>query len=150
MRAREHAAHERDEAMRLSLAARFFPAVALLCALLPRDAAAQLYRPERLHPSEAAAPMLNLSLSPASIQALNDELEDDLRALDAFSGGRRGIDRFPRGHEAHGSWRLYGRFYLVNFQNKIDRPGSSTSFTWRRTGPKIGGTRIFIAVHRKF
>lgn len=123
---------------------------ALAAALLaPLDAASQLYRPERLHPADGG-PSLTLMLSSSGVHAINTEFDDDFRALDAFNGGKRGIDRFPRGYEANGGWKLYGRFYLVNFQNNLDQRESATKFSWRRSGPKIAGSRIFIAVHRKF
>jgi hypothetical protein len=94
---------------------------------------------------------MNLSLSSASIQVLNDELDDDLRALDAFSNmKRRGMDSLRTSYEAKGGWKLYGRVYLVNFQNNINDREASTRFSWRRSGPKIAGSRIFVAVHRKF
>jgi hypothetical protein len=96
------------------------------------------------------APELNLSLSSAAVDALNRDFEDDFRTLDAFGSGRRGIDRFPRDHLAAGNWKVYGRFFLVNFQNEIGNPTDTTRITWRRTGPSIKKSRIYIGFHRQF
>lgn len=110
---------------------------------------AQMYRPERLLASDHG-PAANLMLSSAAVRALDAEL-DDLRALGAFGGGKRGIDRFPRPVEVEGPrWTVYGRFYLVNFRNHIDEPDARMQFTWRRTGPRISGSRIYIGAHFRF
>ena len=124
--------------------------VSALALGVPAYCAAQAYRPDFSLAAEPA-PGVNLALSAAAIDSLNREFDDDFRALDAFGSGKRGMDRFPRGQVAkQQSWKLYGRFYLVNFQNKIGIPGDETRFTWRRTGPGIRKSRIYIAVHRQF
>jgi hypothetical protein len=122
----------------------------LLSVLLwPGSCAAQMYRPEPLQ-SFDAAPATTLMLSSAAVRALDADLEE-LRAPGAFGGGKRGIDRFPRPADEEGpKWTLYGRFYLVNFRNEVDEPGARTQFTWRRTGPRIAGSRIYVGAHFRF
>jgi hypothetical protein len=111
--------------------------------------AAQMYRPERLQ-SFDDAPASNLMLSSAAVRALDSDF-DDLRALGAFGGGKRGVDRFPRPVEVEGPrWTLYGRFYLLNFRNHIDEPEARMQFTWRRTGPRIAGSRIYVGAQFRF
>ncbi len=102
--------------------------VSVLALAWPASSAAQMYQPER--PQMHAGPGLDFQLN-------------------AFSK-KRGIDRLPSAAQLHGEWKLYGRVYLVNFQNKIDEPESTTRFTWRRTGPRISDTRIYILLHRPF
>jgi hypothetical protein len=114
----------------------------------PASCPAQMYRPERL-PTTQYGPGFALNLSSASVDALNAEFDDDFRTLDAFAK-RRGIDRLPSTAQLHGEWKLYGRVYLVNFQHKIDQDENATRFTWRRSGPRIGGARIYILLHREF
>ncbi len=114
----------------------------------PAIGEAQLYRPERPRAADYG-PGLNLSLSAASIDALNAELDEDFRVLDSYAK-RRGIDRLPTSAQLHGEWKLYGRVYLVNFQHKIEEDENATRWTWRRTGPRIGGARIYILLHRQF
>src|SRR5687767_7315086 len=94
--------------------------MAVLALGMATPCAAQIYRPERPFALETGPNVqLSLSLSRASIDALNAEFDDDFRALDAFSG-RRGIDRLPTTAQLNGEWKLYGRFYLVNFQHKLE------------------------------
>jgi hypothetical protein len=114
---------------------------------VPAFCTAQMYRPGF---SAEAAPDANLALSAAEIDSLNRELDDEVRALDSFGGGKRGIDRFPRGHIAAGGWKLYGRVFLVNFQNEIGNDEDRTRITWRRTGPRIRHSRLYIGIHRQF
>lgn len=114
-------------------------------------ALAQSYRPEFFERPDQS-PSLAMSLSPSAIDALNYELDADLRSMDAFGSGKRGVDRFgPSGGSNRPSgWKFYGRFGLVNFQN---RPGeqrlADTQITWRRTGPGIAG-RYYIGLHKQF
>jgi hypothetical protein len=122
--------------------------VSVLALGWPAHCAAQMYRPERAATPQDG-PSVNLQLSMAAIDVLNAELDDDFRTLDAFSK-KRGIDRLPTAAQLHGEWKLYGRFYLVNFQNKLDEPETVTRFTWRRSGPRVGGARIYILLHRQF
>lgn len=111
----------------------------------PSLSGAQMYRPEH---AIVDGPLANLPLSRDAVEALNAELNEDLRALGAFGGGKRGIDRFPRHGEAASGWKVYGRFYLFNFKNEIEDEGG-TSISWRKFGPKIGGARIYVGFHRQ-
>jgi hypothetical protein len=108
----------------------------------------QMYRPDR-GSAFLDAPEGNLALSSAQIDALNAELDEDFRQLDAFAK-RRGMNRLPDAAQLYGEWKLYGRFYLVNFQHKMEDADASTRFTWRRSGPRVGKARIFILLHRQF
>jgi hypothetical protein len=109
---------------------------------------AQMYRPERPAVRDFG-PGVTLQLSPAGIDALNAEFDEDVRILDAFAK-KRGMDRLPSSVQLHGEWKLYGRLYLVNFQHRIDDAEAKTSWTWRRSGPRISGARIYIMMHRQF
>jgi hypothetical protein len=125
-------------------------AMSALLLAVPAACLAQMYRPDRLSGIDAG-PGLSLNLSASSVHALNAEFDDDFRALDAFGGGKRGMDRFPRAFDpAPSTWKFYGRFYLVNFQNQLGDPQSGMRFTWRRTGPGIPTSRIYFAFHRQF
>jgi hypothetical protein len=112
------------------------------------DCAAQLYRPERPAAREYG-PELNLHLSTAGVEALNAEFDEDLRILNAFAQ-KRGMDRLPSSVQLHGEWKLYGRLYLINFQHRIDDSEAKTRWSWRRSGPRIGGARVYIRMHREF
>jgi hypothetical protein len=112
------------------------------------DCAAQMYRPERPAARESG-PGLNLHLSSAGVDALNAEFDEDIRILGAFAQ-KRGIDRLPSAVQLHGEWKLYGRFYLVNFQHRMDDDEAKTRWSWRRSGPRVGGARIYIMMHREF
>jgi hypothetical protein len=93
-----------------------------------------------------------MSMSPSAIDALNYELDADYRSLDAFAGSKRGVDRFgPSGGSNRPSgWRFYGRFGLVNFQNRLgEQHLADTQITWRRTGPAVAG-RYYIGLHKQF
>jgi hypothetical protein len=128
--------------LRLPIASTFFSAalaVAGECAAQAQGMAGFEDRPE-----------LHQSLSRAAIDSLQRDFEHDFRVLDSFGGGRRGIDRFPRDHVSAQNWKLYGRFYLVNFQNEIGNASDETRFTWRRTGPGIKKSRVYIGFHRQF
>jgi hypothetical protein len=117
----------------------------------PGIAAAQSYRPDfidRAPQSPAAA----MSLSPSAIDALNYELSADFRAMDAFGGRRHGVDQFgaSSGNNRPRPWTVYGRFGLLNFQNRIEEQRlADTNITWRRTGPSLTG-RYYIGIHRQF
>ena len=118
---------------------------------LSGSAAAQSYRPESFERPEAA-PGLNLGLSSALVQSLNSERDYDIRSFEAFGGGKRGIDRFGAGHisERPERWRLYGRFYVLNFQNTLgETPFMQTQVTFRRTGPGIAG-RVYIGITKRY
>ena len=121
---------------------------ALAAVLWAADCVAQMYRPERPLARDYG-PGLTLSLSSASIDALNAQFDEDLRALDAFAK-RRGIDRLPSAAQLYGEWKLYGRFYLVSFQRRMDDDEARTRWSWRRSGPRVPGARVYIMMHREF
>ena len=114
---------------------------------VPAFCAAQMYRPGF---AAETAPDANVAMSVAEIDALNRELDDDVRALDSFGGGKRGIDRIPRGHVGSQGWKLYGRVFLLNFQNEIGNDEDRTRITFRRTGPRLRKSRLYIGIHRQF
>ena len=126
-------------------------AVALACAA---ESAAQVYRPESFHHFDRfdSMPSLALGMSPSAVRALEDEQRQDLRALDAFRGGKRAIDRFSdQVLQQPKPWMLYGRLGVLNFQNALE-PGereSGTKFSLRSTGPRLRG-KIYIGIHRQF
>jgi hypothetical protein len=101
-------------------------------------------------PAAGSMPSLALGLSSASVRALNEEVDDQLRALDAF-GGRGRADRFTNGgYERSIPWMLYGRMGVFNFQNEIDPSRSEGArITLRGAGPKLTG-RNYIGIHRSF
>jgi len=51
--------------------------------------------------------------------------------------------------ERPGIWTLYGRFGVVNSQDQLGPESSGVLFTWRRTGPGLGG-KISVGIHRRF
>jgi len=128
----------------------FEVAVSCLIAALffASEASAQMYRPESFEAGQAA-PSLALGLSPAGINAFNSEL--DLFAFEVFGGGRR-LDRLTvsNGIDRAGPWILYGRVYVLNFQNQLtEEPGWRIGFS--RTGPSVsGGARIYIGIRKRF
>jgi hypothetical protein len=91
------------------------------------------------------------SLRPGSLdrlgQAAEREHEIDLQALDAFEG-KRSAEGF-RPLERPGPWTLYGRLGLLNFKNQLEPEGSGMQYSWRRTGPGLGG-RLYVGLHRRF
>lgn len=123
----------------------YFAVFCVIAALLfAPEASAQMYRPE---PPEAAGPSLLFGLSPGAIHEL--EGDRDVLAFQVFGGGRR-LDRLSvsNGIDRPGPWVLYGRFYLLNFQNQLtEEPGTSIGF--RRTGPNIAG-RIYVGIRKRF
>lgn len=124
--------------------------IALLL-LLSNVAQAQNPRPE---PGERAesAPVLALGLSPAQVRNLNVELDEDLRALDAFSGVR-GANRLSPSLVRPGQWILYGRLGVLNFRNRMDEVDPEgvgrLRFSFRRSGPKLTG-RVYLGIHRQW
>ncbi len=115
------------------------------------SAAAQSYRPEFFERPDRS-PALAMSMSSSATDALNYELDADFRAMDAFGGGKRGVDRFgpAGGGNRPGGWNFYGRFGLLNFRNQLgEQPLVETQITWRRTGPAIAG-RYYIGIHKQF
>ena len=113
--------------------------------------AAAQYRPDFME-RPGQAPSLALSMSSSAIDALNYELNADVRELDAFGGRRHGVDQFgaSTGSNRPKPWTLYGRFGLLNFQNRLEEQRlADTSITWRRTGPSLTG-RYYIGIHKQW
>ena len=103
-------------------------------------------------PSTATSmPPLALGLSSAGVRAFNDELDEDIRVLNAF-GGRSRVDQYnlPGQLVKPRHWTFYGRLGIFNFQDYVNQSRSEgMRFTFRRTGPKLTG-RIYIGIHREF
>src|SRR5258708_4426141 len=95
-------------------------AVTAAAACVSSAARAKQYRREFTE-RPGQAPSLATSLSPSAIDLLNYELNEDVLALDAFGGGKRGLGRFTTsgGSNRPRPWTFYGRFGLVNFQNRF-------------------------------
>lgn len=128
------------------IAVRFALPCIVAALLFASEVSAQVYRPEPFDPG-AAAPSLLLGLSPGAIHELNRG--EDVLAFQVFGGGRR-LDSLSvsSGYDRPGPWVLYGRFYLLNFQNQLtEEPGVSVGF--RRTGPSISG-RIYVGIRKRF
>ena len=109
-----------------------------------------MYRPEAFDPASAVHP-LAMGLSPQTVQALNSQFDrdQDVFAFEVFGGGRR-LDRLTvsNGFDRPGPWVLYGRFYVLNFQNQFtDEPAIRIGFG--RTGPNLGG-RIYVGIRKRF
>jgi hypothetical protein len=114
-----------------------------LLAACAGEAAAQAYPPQALERFEAAPP-LALQLSPFGMREL-----DELHGVDLF-GGKRRVDPFDRSLEQRPqAWTLFGRLGVINYQNQLDRD-SGGQFTLKRSGPGIGGTRIYVGIRRRF
>ena len=123
--------------------------VALLLVVAAEAAAQGL--PGAEGPVGMSMPSLALGLSPAGVRALNEDLDNDLRALDAF-GKKPNMDRFKDGgYEKAKPWTMYGRLGVLNFQETLDpsRSEGGGNITFRRTGPKLTG-RYYIGIHRTF
>jgi hypothetical protein len=101
-------------------------------------------------PVADSMPSLALGLSSDSVRALNDQFDQDIRALNAF-GGRSRMDRYVSpGPEKPRHWTVYGRLGVFNFQDYVDQSRSEgMRFTFRRTGPKLTG-RFYVGIHREF
>jgi hypothetical protein len=100
-----------------------------------------------------ALPSLALGLSADGVRALDAELNEDLRALDAFSR-RTNTGRFGKagdyGYERPKPWMLYGRLGVVNFQNRLEpNRFDGVDISLRRTGPRLTG-RFYVGIHRTF
>jgi hypothetical protein len=74
-----------------------------------------------------------------------------LDGVDLF-GGKRGVDPSERALEQRPqAWMLFGRLGVINYQNQLGRDdGSGGQITLRRSGPGIGGTRIYVGIRRRF
>ena len=117
--------------------------VALL-ALAPRTAAAQSNPFDRYD-----TPALVQNFTGGTVRSLDEEFRADLYVLGAFDG-RRSVDRYQRSEtERAQPWKLYGRLGPMHFMNQMDAPSQGMQFSWRRTGPSLGG-RIYIGIHRTF
>jgi hypothetical protein len=124
--------------------------VALL-ALAPRTAAAQFNNPF----DRNDAPFLVQNFTGGTVRSLEHEFQADLYVLGAFDG-RRSVDRFQRSElERAQPWKLYGRLGPMHFQNMLEPQASRLQYTqglqfsWRRTGPSLGG-RVYVGIHRTF
>jgi hypothetical protein len=101
-------------------------------------------------PVPESMPPLALGLSADGVRALNDQIDHDFRALNAF-GGRSRVDQYTLpAHVKPRHWTFYGRLGVFNFQDYVNQSRSEgMRFTLRRTGPKLTG-RIYIGIHREF
>jgi hypothetical protein len=125
----------------------FFTSFIAGSAFSPAAAFAQSYRPEFLD-----QPSLSRSMSASAIDALNYELNRDFTELDSFASGKRGLggSSGSSGSNRPRPWTLYGRFGLLNFQNRFtEQKLSETDIGWRRTGPSLTG-RYYIGIHKQF
>lgn len=126
--------------------------VAALLLIVAGEAGAQTYLPISASPDPIEqAPSNTLSLSQSVIRALNHEREADLQMLSTFDGKKRSTDRSSRSSrvlDQQGSWAVYGRLGLLNFRNEL-QSDDDTQFTWRKTGPRLGG-KIYVGIHRRF
>jgi hypothetical protein len=123
--------------------------VALL-ALAPCTAAAQAGSVFGSNPFDRHdTPALVQNLTGGTLRSLEHEFQADLYVLGAFDG-RRSVDRYDRAEvERARPWRLYGRLGPMHFQNEMAAPAQGMQFSWRRTGPSLGG-RVYIGIHRTF
>ena len=120
--------------------------------LYASGASAQMYRPEAFDSGSATHP-LAMGLSPQTVQALNSQFDrdQDLFAFEVFGSGRR-LDRLTvnNGLDRPGPWVLYGRFYVLNFQNQLaTTEESGIRIGFGRTGPSLGG-RIYVGIRKRF
>jgi hypothetical protein len=124
--------------------------IAMLLALAPRVAAAQSNAGFGSNPFDRDnAPALALSFGGGSVRSFERDMQADLNALGAFSG-RKSVDRFERSEvERPQPWQLYGRLGPMYFQNRLYSSDSGMQFSFRGTGPSLGG-RIYIGIHRTF
>jgi hypothetical protein len=123
--------------------------VALL-ALVPRTAAAQFNPAFGSNPFDRYdAPSLVHNFTGGTVRSLEHEFQADLYVLGAFDG-RRSVDRFDRAEAQRAQpWKLYGRLGPMHFQNRLEPMAQGMQFSWRRTGPSLGG-RVYIGIHRTF
>jgi len=125
--------------------------VAALLLIVATEAGAQAYSPVSPSLDYADLPPYTLSSSQSVIRALNHEREADLQMLSTFDGKKRSTDRSSRSSrvlDRQGSWAVYGRLGLLNFRNELQSE-SDMQFTWRKTGPRLGG-KIYVGIHRRF
>jgi hypothetical protein len=124
--------------------------IAMLFALAPRVAAAQFNPGFGSNPFERDnAPALALSFGGGSVRSFERDMQADLNALGAFSG-RKSVDRYERVEaERPQPWQFYGRLGPMFFQNRLYSSDSGMQFSFRGTGPSLGG-RIYIGIHRTY
>ena len=122
--------------------------IVMLLALAPRVAAAQFNPGSGSNPFDRDdAPALALSFGGGSVRSFERDMQSDLYALGAFSG-RKSVDRFERSAvERPQPWQFYGRLGPMYFQNRLDSNDSGVQFSFRRSGPSLGG-RIYVGIHR--
>jgi hypothetical protein len=122
--------------------------IVMLLALAPRVAAAQFNPGFGSNPFDRdAAPALALSFGGGQVRSLERDMQADLYVLGAFSG-RKSVDRYERVEaERPQPWQFYGRLGPMYFQNRLDSSDSGVQFSFRRSGPSLGG-RIYIGIHR--
>jgi hypothetical protein len=122
-------------------------ASAVLVALLvlaPRVAFAQSNPFDR-----ADAPALVQNFTGGTVRSLEQEFQADFYVMDAFNGKKR-VDRFERSEiERPQPWKFYGRLGPMHFQNQLEPHPQGFQFSWRRTGPNLGG-RVYIGIHKTF
>jgi hypothetical protein len=117
--------------------------VVALLALVPGVAAAQ-YNPF----DRDDGPALIQNFTGGTVR-MEREFQADLYILDAFNGRQR-VDRFDRAKiERPEAWKFYGRLGPMHFQNRIEPRPQGFQFSWRGTGPNLGG-RIYLGIHRSF
>jgi hypothetical protein len=123
--------------------------VAMLAAA-PRTAAAQFNAAFGSNPFDRNdAPALVHNFTGGTLRSLEHEFQADLYVLGAFDG-RRSVDRFERAElERPQPWKFYGRLGPMHFQNRFEPAAQGLQFSWRRTGPSLGG-RVYIGIHRTF
>jgi hypothetical protein len=136
--------------MRTSWTAAGCTIIVALSALAPPTAAAQSNSAFGSNPFDRPdAPALVHNFTGGTLRTLEHEFQADLYVLGAFDG-RRSVDRFQRSElERAQPWRLYGRLGPMHFLNQMDAPTQGMQFSWRRTGPNLGG-RVYIGIHRTF
>jgi hypothetical protein len=115
--------------------------MALLLAVAA-EAEAQVYHPALFDRVEQA-PSLALDHSPAAMHELQHESDPSEGFSKRRANGAAAESQPER-------WMLYGRFGLVKFRNDFDPQGGGAQFTWRNTGPGLGGKKLFIGFQRRF
>ena len=117
--------------------------VIALLALVPRIAAAQFNPFDR-----DDSPALIQNFTGGTVR-MEREFQADLYILDAFNGKQR-VDRFDRAQiERPEAWKFYGRLGPMYFQNQLEPRPQGFQFSFRRTGPNLGG-RVYLGIHRSF
>ena len=123
------------------------PWMAATLLVVSAEAAAQAFEAA----AGASMPSVVLRISPDFARALDQEFARQALALDAFDGKSR-VDRYARAQlEKPVPWTFYGRFGMVNFQNRLEpQRFDGVQFSFRRTGPNPGVGRYYVGIHRQF